>query len=93
MATNPFRKIVTPEVEAAAAKAGERKPIQRALRIDTRSERSDALSLPLIPPADVQNASKTLSIPATCSIPATWTEVIQNPTVWAEIRPLLVEED
>jgi hypothetical protein len=26
-------------------------------------------------------------------IPATWSEVIGNPQVWAEIRPVIVDED
>jgi hypothetical protein len=79
MAANTLRKIVPAHPEPSVANPTERKPPQSELEVDARSRKKAE-------PTQSTGAAKV-------SIPATWSEAIQDPQVWAEVRPLLVDED
>ncbi len=83
MATNSVRKTIVQNGEPFVAEPGGRKPPQCALAIDARIENDAELPGPQIPASSARKAA----------IPATWTEVIQDPQLWAELRLLLVDED
>ena len=87
MSINLLRTLVSSVVEPEVARPSQRKPPQRVHTVDASLAQAAALSgspIPERPPQDT--AEKML-------IPATWSEVIGNPQVWAEIRPLIVDED
>ncbi len=88
MSTNPFfRKIAEQLTEQSEVvhpefvQPGQRKPPQRALEA-----RPDELRVQQAAGGFPQGARNI-------SIPSTWTEAIQNPQVWAELRPMLVDEE
>ena len=88
MSTNPFfRKITGPMTEQSEVvhpefvQPGQRKPPQRALEA-----RPDELR-------GQQAAGSFAQGGRNISLPSTWSEVIQNPQVWAELRPMLVDEE
>ena len=84
MSTNPFFRKITGQPEFV--QPGQRKPPQRALEA-----RPDELNVQLSA-GGFSHAGRNISIPST-SIPSTWTEAIQNPQLWAELRPMLVDEE
>jgi hypothetical protein len=79
MSTNPFFRKMTQQPEVV--QPGQRKPPQRAL-----DARPDEFRAQQVAGGFPQGARNTL-------IPSTWTEAIQNPQVWAELRPMLVDEE
>ena len=87
MASNSFRKVIAQHDEPAV-KSARRKPPQGARAIDTRTDSVDLR----VPPSHATTDS-THSTAEKAVISATWTEAIRDPQVWAELRPLLVEED
>ena len=84
MSINLLKKLVSSVVSPETVKPTQRKPPQRVRAINAPSSQTSELSVSRIPSAPPQE--KML-------IPATWNEVIENPRVWAEIRPLIVDED
>jgi len=88
MSTNPFFRKMTEQMteKSEVVHPEQRKPPQRALeaRPDELRVQQAAGSFP--------QGGRNISIPST-SIPSTWTEVIQNPQMWAELRPMLVDEE
>lgn len=83
MATNSVRKTIAQNDEPIVAEPGRRKPPQCAPAIDARIENNAELPAPQIP----ANSARKVALPAT------WTEVIQDPQLWPELRLLLVDED
>ena len=83
MATNSVRKIIAQNAEPTVAEPGRRKRPQCALAIDARIDDDAEIPVPQIP----ANCARKVAIPAT------WTEVIQDPQLWAELRLVLVDED
>jgi hypothetical protein len=82
MPTSRSRKKIAQVSESLVAKTLEPKPPQRALSVGVLDKA--AVSITQI---------KVLTGGNKLAIPATWTEVIRDPQVWAELRPLLVDED
>jgi hypothetical protein len=87
MASNSFRKVIAQHDEPAV-KSGLRKPPQGTRAIDTRTDSVDLR----VPPSDT-TADCAHSAAEKPVLSGTWTEAIRDPQVWAELRPLLVEED
>lgn len=87
MPINLLKKLVSSVVQPAIAGPTQRKPPQRVDLVDVSPAQAAEPSgsrLPCaLPKKEVEN---TL-------IPATWNEVIGTPRIWAEIRPLIVDED
>ena len=84
MSTNPFFRKMTaqPEmIQPEVVHPGQRKPPQRALetRPDERRVQQVAGGFP--------QGGRNITIPST------WTQAIQDPQVWAELRPMLVDEE
>jgi len=86
MSINLPKTLVSSVVPPEIARPTQRKPPQRAHSVDVPQNQAPKLSDSPIPRLSQNDAEKLL-------IPATWTEVIENPRVWAEIRPLIVDED
>ena len=94
MSTNPFFRKMTGQPEVVQSEfvqpefvqPGQRKPPQRALEA-----RPDELSVKQLT-GSFPPGARNISIPST-SIPSSWTEAIQNPQVWAELRLMLVDEE
>jgi len=86
MSINLLKKLVSSVVPPEIAKPTQRKPPQRVHTADVSQNQASKLSESPIPLPPQNDAEKLL-------IPATWNEVIGNPRVWAEIRPLIVDED
>ena len=87
MSINLLKTLASSVVEPKTTRPTQRKPPQRVHTVDASPAQSTRLSpspTPECPPQDT--AEKML-------IPATWSDVIGNPQVWAEIRPLIVDED
>ena len=75
--------VVKPKI----ATPTQRKPPQRVHTVDASLAQAAELSGSPIPECSPQDtADKVL-------IPATWNEVIADLQLWAEIRPLIVDED
>lgn len=81
MATNPVRTLIAIDDEPGFARPGARKPPQSEFAVALRQEDYAHLAPPRAQTARI------------LSFPKTWTEAIQDPQVWAVIRPLLVDED
>jgi hypothetical protein len=87
MSINPLKTLASSVVEPEIAKPTQRKPPQRVHTVDASLALAAELSGSPIPEHSPQDTAETMVIPAT------WNEVIGNPRLWAEIRPLIVEED
>jgi hypothetical protein len=87
MTINLLKKLVSSVVQPEVAGPTQRKPPQRVDLVDVSPSQAGELSgsrIPcVLPRKQVENTP----------IPATWNEVIGNPRIWAEIRPLIVDED
>lgn len=82
MATNRLRKEIVQASESLVVKTSKPKPPQPVLTVGV--------------PDKAGASSQILSVPKRTNklvIPATWTEAIRDPQLWAELRPLLVDED
>ena len=87
MSINLLKKLVSSVAQPEIAKPAQRKPPQRVRSVNTLPEQAPKLSVSNSPTYLPKNeADKML-------IPASWNEVIGNPQVWAEIRPVIVDED
>jgi hypothetical protein len=87
MSINLLKKLVSSVVQPEIVRPTQRKPPQRVHTVAASPNQPAKLSdgpLPEFPPQN--RAEKIL-------IPATWNELIGNPRVWAEVRPLIVDED
>ena len=80
MSINLLKKLVSSVVQPDAIRPAQRKPPQRVLTVDARAAQAAEFSSP---------KSGAEKMP----IPTTWNEVIGTPRIWAEIRPLIVDED
>lgn len=87
MSINLLKKLVSSVVQPEIARPAQRKPPQRVRTVDASPAHAAELSGSRIPGRVPQNG------PEKMPIPATWNEVIGNPRVWAEIRPVIVDED
>ena len=85
MATNPLRKEIVQASESLVVKTSKPKPPQNAFTVGVLDK--PGVSIPQIQVAVVPKSINKLVIPAT------WTEAIRDPQVWAELRPVLVDED
>ncbi|HEY3975190.1 MAG TPA: hypothetical protein VGM18_19455 [Candidatus Sulfotelmatobacter sp.] len=83
MSTNSYFRKLT-ESQPPVVEPGQRKPPQRALV--ARPDEVVGASAPSI-------ADRSAYGNRTMVVPATWAEAIRNPKIWAELRPLLVDED
>lgn len=87
MTTNVLRKPIVQNGESAVVEPGLRKPPQYAPTNDARLVNGMERPAPEIQADSVAKGTRKTAIPAT------WTEAIQDPQLWAELRPLLVDED
>jgi hypothetical protein len=87
MSINLLRTLAASVVEPEVPKPSQRKPPQRVHTVDASLAQTAELSGSRIPECPPQDTAEQMLIPAT------WNEVIDNPQVWAEIRPLIVDED
>lgn len=87
MSINLLKKLVSSVAQPEIARPAQRKPPQRVRTVDASpthtAEVAGSRMLERVP----QNN------PEKMPIPATWNEVIGNPRVWAEIRPVIVDEE
>lgn len=87
MSINLLKKLVSSVAQPEVVRPAQRKPPQRAHVVGTSPEQA----------AELSGARSSESLPHNETekmlIPQTWNEVIGNPRVWAEIRPLIVDED
>lgn len=86
MSINLLKKLVSSAVLPDTVRPEQRKPPQRAHTVPASREQVAESSRARVPESHQNTDEKIL-------IPGTWNEVIGNPRVWAEIRPLIVDED
>jgi hypothetical protein len=87
MSINLLKKLASSAVQPETVRPTQRKPPQRVRTVDALPDQAAQLSGSRIPECLPQNGAEKMLIPAT------WNEVIADPRVWAEIRPLIVDED
>lgn len=87
MSINLLKKLVSSVAQPEVVRPAQRKPPQRVHVVSASPDQT----------AEVSGSRSSESLPQNESekmlIPPTWNEVIGNPRVWAEIRPLIVDED
>jgi hypothetical protein len=79
MSTHSFFRKMSEQTEVV--QPGQRKPPQRVL--DARPDELRAQ----------QVAGRFPQADPSALVPSTWTEAIQNPQLWGELRPMLVDEE
>jgi len=87
MPINPLKTLASSVIEPEIAQPTQRKPPQRVHTVDASVVQAAELSGSPIREHPPQDTTEKMVIPAT------WNEVIGNPQLWAEIRPLIVDED
>ena len=87
MSINLLKTLAASALDPEVARPTQRKPPQRVHTVDASLTQAAKLSGSPIPECPAQDTAEKMLIPAT------WSDVIGNPQVWAEIRPLIVDED
>jgi len=87
MSIHLLKKLVSSVVPAEVVRPAERKPPQRVRTVDASPAQDAEISGSRVPECLPHSGAEKMAIPAT------WNKVIENPRVWAEIRPVIVDED